>query len=153
MNVSDSIVFRDIEKKDADEIYVFLNGLTDKEKSFFHPHPFDKKTIEEICSSKKDHYFVMTLGDKIIGYSFLRLFGYEVPSFGCCIRNEFQGKEYGKLITKLTIDTAKELGYKKIILKVYKDNIAAFKLYKKSGFGIVDKNKDTNEFKMAINLD
>lgn len=142
------IIFRKFRRTDIDEIYNLLNNLSDESKKFFHPHPFDKKTLEEIYNAKKDHYFVLIFGEKIIGYSFLRLFGYEIPSYGGCIHKDYQGKGYGKMLTKLTVDKAKEIGYKKVILKVYKNNSAAFNTYKKTGFDIINDLKETNEWKM-----
>jgi RimJ/RimL family protein N-acetyltransferase len=139
-----------VQENDVDELYTLLNGLTDTAKRFFHPHPFDKQTIRTICSSENDHYFVMLLDKRIIGYSMLRLFGYEIPSFGCCIRTGYEGQGYGTRFTIWALSKAKELGYKKIILKTYKDNIRALKLYQKTGFKITGENPDTNEFKMAI---
>ena len=147
-----SLQFRNVNKDDVEELSRLLNDLTEEAKYFFHPHPFDKKTLTDICSTDKDHYFVMTLNSKIVGYSMLRLFGYEIPSFGCCIRTGHEGKGYGFLITKLTIEKAKELGYEKVILKVYKNNIKAYNLYKKIGFQTDKKLRETDEIKMYINL-
>jgi RimJ/RimL family protein N-acetyltransferase len=142
------IDFRPINENDTDEIYELLNELTDQAKYFFHPHLFDKKTIEAICISKKDHYFVMTMNGNIIGYSMLRLFGYEIPSFGCCIRTGYIGKGYGLMLTSWTVETAKELGYKKVILKVHNENTIAFQMYKKIGFTVVGEIPEKHEIKM-----
>lgn len=147
---SNSLTFRSVSKDDVDELHDLLNNLTERKKNFFHPHPFDKKTIKEICSSTKDHYFVMLLNKKIIGYSMLRLFGYEIPSFGCCIRTGYEQEGYGTMLTQWTINKAKELGYHKVILKVYKENDSAFKMYKKIGFQVTGEIKSTNEIKMAM---
>jgi len=146
----DSFVFRTIKKSDANELYRLLNDLSADTKKFFHPHPFDLKTITKICTAKKDHYFVMEQNDTIIGYSFLRLFGYATPSYGCCIRKEYQGKGYGIALTRETLKKAKELGYPRVILKVYKENEAAFKTYKNVGFEIVGETDDKKQYKMEI---
>ena len=144
------LLTRNIEERDAEEIFALLNDLDEKIKIFFHPHSFDCNTIESICKSKKDHYFVMILNKKIIGYSFLRLFGYETPSFGIVIRRGFTGKGYGKILTRWTIDKARELGYKKVILKTYKENIPAQRIYKKIGFKITGESEDKKEYKMEL---
>lgn len=151
-NYSENILIRENKKEDIEELYKLLKDLTEKEKYFFHPHAFDRKTITEICTSKKDQYYVILLNNKIIGYSFLRLFGFKIPSFGCYIHNEYQNKGYGTLLTRWTIDKARELGYRKIILKVYKENKNAFHVYQKTGFKIVDELDETKEYKMAIDL-
>ena len=145
-------LIRSVEKRDVEELFNLLNDLDKKTKIFFHPHSFDYDTIESICKSKKDHYFVMILNKKIIGYSFLRLFGYEIPSFGIVIRKGFTGEDYGTFLTRWTIDTARKLGYKKVILKTYKENAAAQKLYKKIGFEITGESEDKKEYKMELKL-
>lgn len=146
----ESISIRDIEEKDAIELFDFLNNRDEKTKKFFHPHPFDMNTINDICKSKKDHYIVMFFGSTLIGYSFLRLFGYKIPSFGVIIRNNFSGKGYGALLTSWTIQKAKDLGYEKVILKTYKENIPAQKIYEKSGFKIIGETDDKKQYKMEI---
>jgi RimJ/RimL family protein N-acetyltransferase len=147
-----SFVFRLVKEEDFNELYDLLNNLPENVRTFFHPHAFDLQTITEICTSKKDHYFVMEQNNKIIGYSFLRLFGYETPSYGCCVRNGYQGIGYGTVLTQETMKKAKELGYHKVILKVYKENVAAFKTYENIGFKIVGETDDKRQYKMEINL-
>lgn len=147
-----SILIRDIKKKDANELFNLLNGLDKKTKKIFHPHSFDRGTISSICKSKKDHYFVMFLDNEMIGYSFLRLFGYNIPSFGIIIKKEFSDKGFGTILIDWTINKAKELGYKKVILKTYKENIAAQKIYEKIGFKITGETEDNKQYKMDINL-
>lgn len=153
MNHKDNtICYRRVNDHDVDELYELLNGLTLGEKFFFHPHPFDRLTIQEICTSKNDNYFVMILDGKIIGYSMLRLFGYKIPSFGCCIRKGYSGKGYGSMLTVWTVDQAKKLGYSKIILKVHKDNLSAFKIYTKIGFSITGEIPEKDEITMEKQL-
>jgi len=147
-----SFVFRLVKIDDVNELHDLLNNLPATERKYFHPHPFDVQTITEICSSTKDHYFVMEQNEKIIGYSFLRLFGYKTPSFGCCVRREYQGKGYGTLLTQETMNKAIELDYHKVILKVYKENKAALKIYENIGFIIVGKTDDKRQYKMEMNL-
>jgi RimJ/RimL family protein N-acetyltransferase len=148
----DSIIIRDINENDAMDLFKFLSDLNEKTKSYFHPHSFDLKTIDDICKSEKDHYFVMFFNSKLIGYSFLRLFGYKIPSFGVIIKNHFTGKGYGTILSKWTIDKAREFGYNKVILKTYKDNISARKVYEKLGFKINGETKDKKQLKMELIL-
>jgi len=147
-----SFFIRPIEELDTKDLFDLLNDLDEKTKDFFHPHPFDYNTVESICKSKKDHYFVMIIDNKIIGYSFLRLFGYEIPSFGIVIRRGFTGKKYGKILTRWTIEKAREFGYKKVILKTYKKNIPAQKIYEKIGFKIIGETEDKKQYKMELEL-
>jgi RimJ/RimL family protein N-acetyltransferase len=148
----ESIFIRNINESDAKKLYEFLKNLDENTKTYFHPHPFDMKTILNICKSKKDHYFVMFLKNNLIGYSFLRLFSYEIPSYGIIIKKEYTNKGYGTILTKWTIEKAKNLGFKKVILKTYIENISAQKVYEKLGFNIVGKTKDKKQYKMEIIL-
>jgi len=145
----ESITFRELKEKDVNELLDLLQNLSDINKKYFHPHKFDTKTLIDNCKSS-DHYFIMLLEDKILGYSFLRLFGYEIPSFGCCIRNGFENKGYGSIITNWTINKAKELGYSKVILKTYKENVSAQKIYQKNGFKIVGETEDKKQYLMEL---
>lgn len=151
MKSDEPLIFRSFGKKDAEEVLDLLQNLSVKNKKIFHPHNFDLETLIKNLNST-DQYFVLILKDKIIGYSFLRLFGYEIPSFGCCIRKEYESKGYGTILTKRTIDKARALGYKEVILKTYKENINAQKIYKKLGFKIVGETEDKKEYKMELDL-
>jgi RimJ/RimL family protein N-acetyltransferase len=148
----ESVEIRKIKDSDAVALYNILDDLDEKTKGFFHPHSFDYYTINEICNSDKDHYYVMLLDNELIGYSFLRLFGYEIPSYGLIIKKGYQRKGYGTILAKWCIKKAKELGYKRVILKTYKENISAQKIYKKLGFRIVGETKDKKQYKMELEL-
>jgi len=151
MNKKNSIVFRELRENDITGLLELLTELDDESKRFFHPHPFDIKTLMDNCKSK-DHYFVMNKNDLIIGYSFLRLFGYKTPSYGCCIRKGYENKGYGNILTELTVKKAKELGYSKIILKTYKENLSAQKIYIANGFKTIGETEDKKQYKMELKL-
>ena len=146
----DALTIRSVNRDDVEELFFFFNSLSDQAKHFFHPHPFNRTTITQICTSQKDHYFVMLLHNKIIGYSMLRLFGYTIPSLGCCISPDHKGKGYGTKLVQWTVHKAKEFGYPQVILKVYKENIVAVHMYQKSGFTIIGEIPETKELKMSI---
>jgi RimJ/RimL family protein N-acetyltransferase len=141
-NNKDCIVIRKICNSDIDQLLDLLNTLSEASKRFFHPHDFNKKTLNQIIKNTTDHYFVMLFENKIIGYSFLRCFGFKIPSYGCCIHQNYQKKGYATILTYWTLQKAQSLGYKKIILNVYKKNMPAIQLYKKVGFTI---NTDSND--------
>jgi len=148
---NDTLIFRSLIQKDIEEILEMLNNLSRKNKEFFHPHKFNIETLIDNLNSN-DHYFVLILENKIIGYSFLRLFGYKIPSFGCCIRKGYENKGYGALLTRWTINKAKDFGYSKVILKTYKENISAQKIYKKIGFKIIGETEDKEQYQMILKL-
>ena len=94
----------------------------------------------------------MLLNNKLIGYSFLRLFGYKVPSLGIVIKKGFTNKGYGTILMDWTIKKAKKLGFKKIILKTHKENYQAQKLYEKFNFKIFGESEDKEEYRMDLDL-
>ena len=68
----------------------------------------------------------------------LRTFGkYNIPTFGGIIWKDFRGKGYGSELLKETLFLAKEIGFDKVKLKVYKNNEVAFNLYKKHDFKVI----------------
>ena len=137
MSYEKSMVFRRVNTDDADQLYKLLNDRGGGNR-FFHPHRFNMKTLQEICRSKKDYYYVLVLNEKIIGYSMLRLFGTDTPSFGCYINRRYRGDGYGTLITQWTLDEAYRMGYKEVILHVHRENYVAIGLYQKAGFMYAD---------------
>ncbi len=151
-NDKSSFIIRPLKSSDAKDLFEFLKDIDKKTKNYFHPHSFDYDTIKKICESKKDYYYVLLINDRIIGYSFLRLFGYEIPSFGIIIRRNYTNKGYGTVLTEWTVNKAKELGFKKVILKTYKKNIAARKVYKKIGFSIIGETEDKKQYRMELKL-
>ena len=145
-------IIRALEFRDLNTLNDLFQNLSETDTKFFHPHSFNLKTLHEILNSNKDHYFVMELNKKIIGYSFLRLFSYEIPSFGCCIFNGDKNKGYGTILTSWTVKRAKKLGYNNVILKTYKKNIYALKIYRKIGFKIIGETEDKKQYRMKIDL-
>ena len=56
------------------------------------------------------------------------------------------------MLSRWTINKAREIGYKKIILKVYKENERAFRMYQKTGFKVIGETEDTDEINMELLL-
>ncbi|MBN2602961.1 MAG: GNAT family N-acetyltransferase [Candidatus Thermoplasmatota archaeon] len=122
-----------------------LIKLDSKEKFYFNPHPFKKEQLTKnyftMKNKKDDFYFVLINPDNndIIGYSMLRTFGkFEIPTFGIVIFPPYRGKNFGNTLTKLTLQQAQKIGYKKVKLRVNWKNKAALMLYKKNGFKLTE---------------
>jgi ribosomal protein S18 acetylase RimI-like enzyme len=144
-------LMRPVTQQDCVDLLILLNTLSDQAKVFFHPHPFTMEALRKNLLSG-DHYYVMAMGGTIVGYSFLRLFDTDIPSYGCCIRTGFDHHGYGTLMTRWTLAQASKLGYKKVILKVYLANLPALQLYRKVGFQEVAELEKTKELRMEIIL-
>jgi ribosomal-protein-alanine N-acetyltransferase len=84
----------------------------------------------------------------LVGFFMLRGWdaGYEIPSYGIVIDQDFTGYGFAKLSLEYSKTLCLLRGTKKIMLKVHVDNIRAEEIYKKAGFfqtgfDIENKNK------------
>lgn len=144
---------RFISSKDIEGLTKFFNIISaDRQiKKFFHPHPFTEKQARKICLKegiKEDLYFMAVKNNEITGYAMLRGWdeGYDIPSFGICIRPDYQGQGIGKLLTQFAIEFSKKKKAPKIILKVYKNNFPAYNLYRQIGFEFTGETEDRKQW-------
>jgi len=142
-------MLEELKEKHIHILYNELQTLSEEDKYFFHPHRFDEETLRKLLKDG-EHYYIFSVNDKNIGYCFLRTFHkYSIPTLGCVIWKRYRRKNYGYILMQELIKRAKELGYKKLKLKVYHDNKKAFKLYKKCGFEKIEDGDD--EIWMELN--
>ncbi|MDP6579471.1 MAG: GNAT family N-acetyltransferase [Vicinamibacterales bacterium] len=115
-------------------------------EQFFHPHPF---TADEARARAgyggEDLYYVVTEGDQILGYGFLRGWdeGYDIPSLGIVIHPARRGVGLGRTLMHALHRAARERGALRVRLKVYSKNVAARRLYEDLGylFGPVEEDQ------------
>lgn len=137
-----SIDVRRLTINDNKQLIDFFNlVIEEKLDQYFHPHKFTEEAAISILDKiSNDWYFGVficsTNFSKMIGYGMLRGWdeGYEIPSFGICILNNYQNMGIGKII----IDYAKLIcrinKCSKIRLKVYPKNGRSLQIYRKNGF-------------------
>lgn len=74
-NVStDSLTVRQANDSDIDALVSFFAEQPEDAYKFFKPHGFDKKSMKKVLRNKSFMTFVVTEGDVIVGYFFLRSF-------------------------------------------------------------------------------
>ena len=80
--------------------------------------------------------YVAQSNGRVVAFSMLRGFdqGYEVPSFGIFVDQEYHGLGIGRQLTMWTIEQARLRGCPAIRLSVYSANTAAETLYRSIGF-------------------
>ena len=137
------VKIRPLSKNDFEILYELFTAITDTDRYFFHPHPFDRETVKKLIEEVGDSNVfrvLMTIssGEKelAIGYGFLWDLNTDVPSLGIYIRNDYQNKKLGHLLMEYLIETARKLDKRGVALTVYEDNKRAFHLYQKMGFKV-----------------
>ena len=116
--------------------------LTKKERIFF---PHNKESILEYLNTGKDYYYIVESYYKnAVAYGHMRTFNgkYNIPSLGIAVGKNARGYGIGKILCEYMIKDMKRKGFRRVMLKVNKENKKAFKLYLKLGF--VMYNWDSN---------
>ena len=131
----------------------FANLRKEGADDHFHPHPLTDKEARRLCAySGKDLYYVLVEKQRVLAYGMLRGWdeGFEVPSLGIATLSSARGAGFGTLLVRFLHAAARRRGARKVILKVYKDNTAARKLYERLGYSFSDKG--TRELSGSIDL-
>jgi len=119
----------------------------------FHPHGFSHEDAYRLCNyTGKDLYYVITNDEDIVGYGLVRGWdeGFEVPSLGIYVSEKYRGKGIARMFMSFLHLSAKLKGAKQMMLKVYKDNFKAIRLYVSLGY--VFKEHDDDQFIGVVDL-
>lgn len=107
----------------------------------FHPHPFTADAASRICNyTGQDRYLALRIDDRLLAYGMLRGWdeGFSVPSLGIYVLPEVRGSGAARLLMEHLHVTARLSGAKQIRLKVYRENLPAYKLYTSLGYHFLD---------------
>lgn len=139
-------ILRTPREEEAEEMLSYFKG-TSEESHFMINYPEEiQMTIEEErdflkkgLDSETDIRIAVFKGEEIIGcatiYSYSdRLKMKHRACFGIAIRERFQGRGLGDILTREAIEAAGSLGYTQVELGVFSDNEKALNLYRKYGF-------------------
>ncbi len=105
----------------------------------FHPFGFEEGSVRtQLERARRDRFWGMREGGKLAGFFMLRGFdeGYERPSFGVFIAESFAGRGLARRALAASIKWCEENGVKEVMLKVYRKNAAALRIYQEAGFTI-----------------
>lgn len=113
--------------------------VTSGEARAFHPHAFDRHTLEALCrpaAGPRDEYWVAVEDRQVVAYGLLRGWseGYEVPSLGIAVHPSARGRGVARSMMEHLHDVARDRGAIRVRLKVYRDNAAAIHLYAALGY-------------------
>lgn len=132
-----SIEIKRINTNQAKELSDLLLKSSKEYSRHFIPFEFELESVStEIGKANKDMFYGIYLEKKLIGFYMLRGWdaGFEVPSYGVWIAEDFSSKGISKLTLQHAISVCKINNIKKIILKVHPDNIIAKNIYENFGF-------------------
>jgi RimJ/RimL family protein N-acetyltransferase len=148
-----TILIKEIDSSFAEELADLLSLGENEYSKYFIPFNFDRLAIKEILAEKKeDKFFGLFVDDSLIGFYMLRGFdeGYEIPSYGVWISEEYSAKGLSKLTLQHAVSICKINGVKKLLLKVHPENKIAKMIYENFGFkreGIDEKNSNLIYYK------
>ncbi|WP_084024064.1 ribosomal protein S18-alanine N-acetyltransferase [Vulcanibacillus modesticaldus] len=99
------------------------------------PTPWTKEAfIKELTDNRLAHYFVLELGNQIIGYAGMWIILDEAHITNVAIHPETRGRKLGELLMRNLMTMAKLFGAKKMTLEVRESNRIALNLYCKLDF-------------------
>lgn len=137
------ISFRTLEAIDSNTISQLLLQSTPEYIKYFCPFDFHPSSIQvALQQARKDKFFgielkfATSLDSELIGFYMLRGMdeGYTEPMYGVFISNKYASKGVASLTISHAESFCKLNGYKKLLLKVFPENIRAKRLYKYLGF-------------------
>ena len=112
----------------------------------FSPHPFNQDSAARICGYQgRDFYAAVVLDKKeMIGYGMLRGWddGYQIPSLGLCILEEYQGLGLGEVLLYYLEANASLNNATQVMLKVKKYNEKALKMYQRHDYQFREYNEE-----------
>lgn len=112
----------------------------------FTPHPFTRDGITKIIETAIfDLYYVVIFQNTIIGYGMLRGMdeGYNNFSLGIAIDKNYYGTGLAKVLVGFLELQARVHGHSAIRLRVFKNNIRAYNLYKNLGYEYTEYDSDS----------
>lgn len=121
---------------------LFERNNVDSVTRNFDPFPLTAETAQQItCTPEKDRFYGAFVGERQVGLCMLRGWnqGYEVPSFGVMIDQQYQHQGIGKQLTSFAIQEARRAGCEKMRLSVYASNTSAMRLYLALGFEEIER--------------
>ena len=124
VSLSNEYCIRQTNENDVMPLVKFFNEQPDSAFEFFNPHDFDERSIKKIVRNKAFQSFVVTDGERVLGYFFLRSF-----FNGKCFRGRMtdyriRGKGIGKLMAEAMEKVAIYEGLR-MFASISPDNLAS----------------------------
>lgn len=143
---------RPYKKTDEERMLRFLSSLKADSLKFFDRLKGDNPIVE--LSKEEYHKIIGLLDSEIVAFGYLwENKNYpNIPSLGIVIRDDWQGIGIGQWFMSQIIGLGKILKVKAIYLSVHPDNHVAVHIYKKLGWKVIGKRKDSPKLEMLREL-
>ena len=144
------IEWRPYHREDSKKTLLFMSKLGSESLRFFDRYDgSDKEKLAEI-SKGTYHKIIGLVNDEIIAFGYLwENDNYpNIPSLGIAVRDDWQGKGIGQQLMLKLIELGKKLQVNGIYLSVHPDNKVAIHIYKKLGWKVIGKRKDSPKLEM-----
>ncbi|WP_125769298.1 GNAT family N-acetyltransferase [Companilactobacillus furfuricola] len=147
--MSEELIIREAIPDDAQKLIDFLKQAS-RESSFIEHESLDGVTVEDeqfsldqIYNSPQDELMIAILGDAIIGFTRLETVDEYTSELGIVVEQALWNQGVGSYLMEDILAFAKESPISKVVLEVYKKNLAAIHLYEKHGFTTRSKKSKT----------
>jgi len=152
-----TVLVKRLAEGDVGKLCTMLRGLSEKTRVFYHdfviltPASFIinyvKFEVRLLLNSfqyrPNGKYFLGILAlcdlNEVVGFVYLRIKSYgffKTATYGIVVRDDYQGKGLGNILTSRILEYARRLKLNVITLNVITTNENALRLYKKHGFDI-----------------
>ncbi|MFT4720927.1 MAG: ribosomal-protein-alanine N-acetyltransferase [Candidatus Azotimanducaceae bacterium] len=106
-----------------------------------YSHPWTEGIFKD-CINSGYECWLIEVADEVIGHGILSTGAGESHLLNICINPEYQGLGYGALLLNHMVARAEFHECRCVFLEVRASNLAAYKLYEKSGFTEIGVRKD-----------
>lgn len=110
----------------TDAVVAFFERQPEEAFRFFHPHGFDRQSIERLKRNRAFLAYILEEGDTIVGYFFLRSFFWGKCFRGRMVDIDWRGKGIGTLMNRVMNSIGFGLGMH-IFETVSTENVASLK--------------------------
>ena len=140
------IKIRHLRQEDEKLLTIFFVNLSERDKSYFYPHPLNRENAVILCDSARAENNIRLVAvkkfqnsEEIVGYVYLRCCddNKNKCTFGIVVREDCRGGLGNRLIEEIIQEAKAMNNLCSIELNVHKNNSRAIYLYQKHGFEIV----------------
>jgi GNAT superfamily N-acetyltransferase len=137
--------FNSLSPADARELDRLMAAEPHEYLRYFSAFQPPKTLSVQLASAVKDHYAAIRSGGALAGFYCLRGLdeGYDRPSFGIYVASSRAGEGWARLALNDAFAWCRRHGLSRVMLKVYPENTAAYKIYVEQGFVDIGRSPDS----------